>query len=55
VHVTHGDVQLADQARTDPERSTRTLMSPMPAEPNGQPTTIPNCGKAPRESSGYRR
>jgi hypothetical protein len=42
-------------ASEDPERSSRTLMSPMWAGPNGQPTTIPNYGKPLRESRGYRR
>jgi hypothetical protein len=30
-------------------------MSPMPNGPNGQPITIPSCGKPLRESTGYRR
>lgn len=42
-------------ASEDPEKSSRTLMSPMPNGPNGQPTTIPNCTPAQRESTGYRR
>ncbi|WP_434479907.1 M28 family peptidase [Gemmatimonas sp.] len=42
-------------ASEDPQPSSRTLMNPMPNGPNGQPITVPNCGKAQRESSGYRR
>ncbi|MCO4101011.1 MAG: M20/M25/M40 family metallo-hydrolase [Gemmatimonas sp.] len=42
-------------ASEDPQPSSRTLMNPMPNGPNGQPIPVPNCGKAQRESSGYRR
>ncbi|MCE2903216.1 MAG: M28 family peptidase [Gemmatimonas sp.] len=42
-------------ASEDPQRSSRTLMNPLPNGPNGQPITIPSCGKPQRESSGYRR
>ncbi len=42
-------------ASEDPQPSSRTLMTPMPNGPNGQPITVPSCGKPQRESSGYRR
>lgn len=42
-------------ASEDPQKSSRTLMNPMPTGPNGQPITIPSCTPPLRESSGYRR
>ena len=42
-------------ASEDPQPSSRTLMNPLPNGPNGQPITIPSCGKPQRESTGYRR
>jgi hypothetical protein len=42
-------------ASEDPARSSRTLMSPMPNGPNGQPTSIPSCGVPQRSSATYRR
>jgi len=42
-------------ASEDPQKSSRTLMNPMPNGPNGQPTTIPSCGKPARDAGQYRR
>ncbi|MBL0937440.1 MAG: M20/M25/M40 family metallo-hydrolase [Gemmatimonadaceae bacterium] len=42
-------------ASEDAQASSRTLMNPLPNGPNGQPTTIPNCGRPQRESTNYRR
>ncbi|MBL0169259.1 MAG: M28 family peptidase [Gemmatimonadaceae bacterium] len=42
-------------ASEDAEKSSRTLMNPMPNGPNGQPATIPSCGKVSRDAGQYRR
>jgi hypothetical protein len=42
-------------ASEDAQKSSRTLMNPMPNGANGQPTTIPSCGKPARDASQYRR
>jgi hypothetical protein len=45
---------LAYLASEDPQRSSRTLMDPMPMGPNGQPVTL-QCGTPQRDASRYRR
>ena len=42
-------------ASEDPQPSSRTLSDPLPNGPNGQPISIPSCGKPTRESTGFRR
>jgi hypothetical protein len=46
---------FAYQASEDPQRSSRTLISPMPNGPNGQPLTFPNCVQPTRSSVNSRR
>ncbi len=42
-------------ASEDPQPSSRILSDPLPNGPNGQPISIPSCGKPTRESTGFRR
>lgn len=42
-------------ASEDAQPSSRVLMNPLPAGPNGQPITIPSCGVPLRASTTYRR
>lgn len=46
---------LAYMASEDPQRTSRTLLDPMPRQANGQPVTIPNCGAPQRDASRYAR
>ena len=46
---------LAYMASEDPQRTSRTLLDPMPKQANGQVVTIPNCGTPLRDASGYAR
>ena len=46
---------FAYMASEDPQRTSRTLLAPMPRGPNGAPVTLPNCGRPLREASNYAR
>jgi len=46
---------LAYMASEDTQRTSRTLLNPMPNGPNGQPVTLPNCGTPQRDASRYAR
>lgn len=46
---------MAYMASEDPMRTSRTVMSPMPNGPNGQPLTLPNCAPPLRDAARYAR
>ncbi len=46
---------LAYMASEDPQRTSRTLLDPMPKQANGQPVTMPNCSEPLRDASRYAR